>query len=70
MNQQQPKIIGGSVFSGSFFAPSIKDLSTIESNSTRAAVKAGVGLVMCNIEVYDWESKHRSDKSLGLGIPH
>lgn len=56
----------GSVFSGFSFAPGIKDLSRIESKSTQTSVKAGVELVMCNIHSYDWESKHRGDKSLGL----
>lgn len=55
----------------SFFFPSrIKGLSRIESNSTQTAVKADVGLVLCNIHKYDWESKYRTDKSLGLGILH
>lgn len=70
VNQQQAKMMGGSVFSGIFFAPRIKDLSRIESNSTQTAVKAAVGLVTCNIRRYDWEFKHKNDKSLGLGILH
>lgn len=58
-------------FSDLFFFPSrIKGLRRIESNSTQTAVKADVGLVLCNMHKYDWESKYRSDKSLGLGILH
>jgi len=58
------------VFSGFSFTPRVRDLSQIEGNSTQTAVRAGVRQVMCNIRGYDWESKYRGDKSLGLGIPH
>lgn len=52
----------------SFFFFKDKRLEQNREQFPQTAVKADVGLVLCNIHKYDWESKYRSDKSLGLGI--